>query len=205
MISQGFFPKGGGILLFWFALITTLDPINGDFIDTLYHEHHRLLYGVVFEMVNCHEDAEDILQHTFVDVWRNAKRFQTLDRDQTIALLVKYAKNRAIDFLRKKKRCIQTIPSLFEDDESETKKERDIPDYSQNPETIILEKTHLQKLASYVELLSDEQREVLELKYGNGMSNIEIAEVLLISVDSVNSRIYRAKQTLNKMKKGDEE
>ena len=145
--------------MFWFALITTLDPINGDFIDTLYHEHHRLLYGVVFEMVNCHEDAEDILQHTFVDV----------------------------------------------DDESETKKERDIPDYSQNPETIILEKTHLQKLASYVELLSDEQREVLELKYGNGMSNIEIAEVLLISVDSVNSRIYRAKQTLNKMKKGDEE
>lgn len=191
--------------MFWFALITTLDPINGDFIDTLYHEHHRLLYGVVFEMVNCHEDAEDILQHTFVDVWRNAKRFQNLDRDQTIALLVKYAKNRAIDFLRKKQRCIQTIPSLFEDDESETKKERDIPDYSQNPETIILEKTHLQKLASYVELLSDEQREVLELKYGNGMSNIEIAEVLLISVDSVNSRIYRAKQTLNKMKRGDEE
>ena len=94
---------------------------------------------------------------------------------------------------------------MFEDDESETKKERDIPDYSQNPETIILEKTHLQKLASYVELLSDEQREVLELKYGNGMSNIEIAEVLLISVDSVNSRIYRAKQTLNKMKRGDEE
>ena len=156
-------------------------------------------------MVNCHEDAEDILQHTFVDVWRNAKRFQNLDRDQTIALLVKYAKNRAIDFLRKKKRRIQTIPSLFEDDESETKKERDIPDYSQNPETIMLEKTHLQKLASYVELLSDEQREVLELKYGNGMSNIEIAEVLLISVDSVNSRIYRAKQTLNKMKRGDEE
>ena len=191
--------------MFWFALITTLDPINGDFIDTLYNEHHRLLYGVVFEMVNSHEDAEDILQHTFVDVWRNAKRFQNLDRDQTIALLVKYAKNRAIDFLRKKKRRIQTIPSLFEDDESETKKERDIPDYSQNPETIMLEKTHLQKLASYVELLSDEQREVLELKYGNGMSNIEIAEVLLISVDSVNSRIYRAKQTLNKMKRGDEE
>mgnify|MGYP002801454500 CR=1 FL=1 len=155
--------------------------------------------------MNCHEDAEDILQHTFVDVWRTAKRFQNLDRDQTIALLVKYAKNRAIDFLRKKKRRIQTIPSLFEDDESETKKERDIPDYSQNPETIMLEKTHLQKLASYVELLSDEQREVLELKYGNGMSNIEIAEVLLISVDSVNSRIYRAKQTLNKMKRGDEE
>lgn len=191
--------------MFWFALITTLDPINGDFIDTLYHEHHRLLYGVVFEMVNCREDVEDILQHTFVDVWRNAKRFENLDRDQTIALLVKYARNRAIDFLRKKQRRIQTIPSLFEDDESETIKERDIPDYSQNPETIMLEKTHLQKLASYVELLSDEQREVLELKYGNGMSNIEIAEVLLISVDSVNSRIYRAKQTLNKMKRGDEE
>ena len=45
----------------------------------------------------------------------------------------------------------------------------------------------------------------MELKYVNGMSNIEIAEVLLISVDSVNSRIYRAKQTLNKMKRGDEE
>ena len=156
-------------------------------------------------MVNCHEDAEDILQHTFIDVWRNVKRFHGLDRDQTIALLVKYARNRAIDFLRNKQRRIQTIPSLYEDDEGETQKERDIPDYSQNPETIMLEKTHLQKLASYVELLSDEQREVLELKYGNGMSNIEIAEVLLISVESVNSRIYRVKQALQKMKRGDEE
>lgn len=191
--------------MFWFALITTLDPVNGNFIDTLYEEHHRLLYGVVFGMVNCHEDAEDILQHTFIDVWRNVKRFHGLDRDQTIALLVKYARNRAIDFLRNKQRRIQTIPSLYEDDEGETQKERDIPDYSQNPETIMLEKTHLQKLASYVELLSDEQREVLELKYGNGMSNIEIAEVLLISVESVNSRIYRVKQALQKMKRGDEE
>ena len=191
--------------MFWLALITTFDPVNGDFIDTLYEEHHRLLYGVVFEKVNCHEDVEDILQHTFIDVWRNTKRFRGLDRDQTIALLVKYARNRSIDFLRKKQRRIQTIPSLYEDDEGDTIKERDIPDYSQNPETIMLEKAYLKKLASYVELLSDEQREVLELKYGSGMSNIEIAEVLLISVESVNSRVYRAKQALQKMKRGDEE
>ena len=91
------------------------------------------------------------------------------------------------------------------EDDSELPKEFDILDNTYNPEIVVLGKDNLEKLASNVECLPDEQRVVIELKYGNYMSNTEIADFLNISVESVNSRIYRAKQSLKKMKGKDEE
>lgn len=190
--------------MFFLTVITTFDPVNGDLIDELYNKYHKQLYGIIYSKVNCREDAEDILQQTFVSVWWNIKRFKDIDENATISLLVKYARNKVYDFFRKKGRRIQTVSMTMEDD-SELPKEFDIPDNTYNPEIVVLGKDNLEKLASNVECLPDEQRVVIELKYGNYMSNTEIADFLNISVESVNSRIYRAKQSLKKMKGKDEE
>ena len=185
--------------MFFLTVITTFDPVNGDLIDELYNKYHKQLYGIIYSKVNCKEDAEDILQQTFVGVWWNIKRFKDIDENATISLLVKYARNKVYDFFRKKSRRLQTVSMTMEDD-SELPKEFDILDNTYNPEIVVLGKDNLEKLASNVECLPDEQRVVIELKYGNYMSNTEIADFLNISVESVNSRIYRAKQSLKKMK-----
>ena len=186
-------------IVFFLTIITTFDPINGDLTEELYKKYHKQLYGIIISQVQCREDSEDILQQTFVRVWFNIKRFKDIDENQTIALLVKYAKNKIKDFYRKKSRRIETTSMTIEDD-GELPKEFDIPDNTHNPEVIVLEKDSLEELALCVERLPDEQREVIELKYGNGMSNSEIAEMLEISIEAVNSKIYRAKQSLKKMK-----
>lgn len=186
-------------IVFFLTVITTFDPVNGDLIDELYNKYHKQLYGIIYSKVNCKEDAEDILQQTFVGVWWNIKRFKDIDENATISLLVEYARNKVYDFFRKKSRRLQTVSMTMEDD-SELPKEFDILDNTYNPEIVVLGKDNLKKLASNVECLPDEQRVVIELKYGNNMSNIEIADFLNISVGSVTSRIYRAKQSLKKMK-----
>ena len=191
--------------MFWLTIITTFDFVNGDFFEKLYEKHHKRLYGILYSMLNCKEDAEDILQKTFLNVWLNIKRFKDLDEDQTIALLVKYAINKTRDHFREKDCRVQTISMSTKNDDDEPFKEFDIPDNTQNPETTVLEKDQLKKLASYVERLPDEQRDVIELKYEYNMSNTEISDFLNISVESVTSRIYRAKQSLKTMKRNDEE
>ena len=197
--------KGRAILLFWLTIITTVDFVNGDLVEGLYRKYHQHLYGIIIDKVHCKEDAEDILQSVFINVWRNSKRFKELDENQTISLLVKYSRNLTIDFIRKAESRIKPVSMTMSDDDSEPLKEFDIPDNTQNPETIVLEKDQLKKLASYVGCLPDEQRDVIELKYGCNMSNTEISDFLNISVEAVNSRIYRAKQSLKKMKGNGEE
>lgn len=89
--------------MFFLTVITTFDPVNGDLIDELYNKYHRQLYGIIYSKVNCKEDAEDILQQTFVGVWWNIKRFKDIDENATISLLVKYARNKVYDFFSQEK------------------------------------------------------------------------------------------------------
>ncbi len=180
--------------MFWLCLIFTFDFINGDFLENLYRKYVKKVYAIAFSNTNNKEDAEDIVQEVFINIWKSIDRFKDIDEEATKYLIVKYTKNKATDFYRKKMARINPLPLTNDEDT-----EYDIAEESQNPEKLLLDKEGLDKLISHIETLPENQREILEMKYGYQMSNKDIAEILSLKIEVVNSRIYRAKRSLEKL------
>ena len=183
------------------TLIAVFDSKNGELLKKLIDYHGDKLYSIAYSYMKNHHDAKDVVQEVFISAYKTIENFYDLEREESAALLVKYTRNKAIDHLRKKKRRLE-IPLTYKDEGEE--KFYDVPDMSYSPEHKLLEKESLERIASYVDELSDPQREVLEMKYKYGMSEKDIAEALSISETAVSSRINRAKNALAKKLKGEE-
>ena len=147
--------------------------------------------------MNHTEDAKEIVQDTFLKVYRHIKDFRGLEREETIGMIVIYTRNTSLDFLRKKARRIKAGTLTYEDDEEI--KEYEIPDDQDTPEEIIINMDISERLGKYIGLLPDSQREVILLKYYHSKKDKEIAEILNIDESAVSSRLNRAKAKLREM------
>ncbi len=189
--------------MFVLSIITALDSENGDFLRSLIDEHGDKVYAIAYSYVKNHHDAKDIVQDVFINVYKTLNVFSRLEREKRAALIVKYTRNKSIDYLRRDKKKHLHIPLTYLDEE-ENETFFEIADNSNNPEKLYLEKESEEKIISLISALSPTQRDVLEMKYKYFMSEKEIAHALLISESAVSSRISRAKSTLKKLMKGEE-
>ncbi len=187
--------------MFLLFLIETFDKKNGKLLRVLVEEHSDKLYSIAYSYLKNHHDAKDAVQDVFINVYKNIEFFYELERDKRVSLLVKYTRNKAIDYIRRKKRRPDTISLSYEIEDEEINYE--IPDFTNTPEEKYLEKEALEKVAELISTLPDAQREVVEMRYRYSMSNREIAEALNINTSAVTSRMNRAKSTLLKLLKGE--
>lgn len=163
----------------------------------MYEEHKHRVLRIAYGYLKNREDAEEIMQDTFFEVYRNIKLFRKLPREEIISLLVIYTRNNVIDFVRRKKRRIETISLNYEYDE-ETQ-EYEIPSQDHMPEELLLRKELGEQLGALIDSLSDAQRDVILLKYKYDMTDKEIARVLKIKESAVSSRLNRAKEKLREL------
>lgn len=189
-----------------FMLLTMLDPINGDFFEQVVREHGSKVYSIAYSTLAKYgranrEDAEDLVQETFIKVYKNSKRFNNLTREETIALLVIYTRYTVIDFLRRKQRRSGGIPIRFDEDGDEA--EMEITDDNPLPDEIVIQKESIERCAACIDELPEGQRTVVILKYRYGYKDREIAALLNITESSVSSRLTRARAALRK-KMGDD-
>src|SRR5437762_19834 len=70
--------------------------------EALYDRHSGTLYALLLRILNNPEDAQEVLQETFVKVWTSARMFDSL-RGSEVAWLVSIARSRGIDRLRSRK------------------------------------------------------------------------------------------------------
>lgn len=180
------------------TILALLDPVNGDFFESLFKEHHTRVYQIAYNYVENTEDAKDVVQDTFFKVYRNLGLFQDKEKTDIIAMLVVCTKRVAIDLLRKKKRRIQAVSMVYEDGDGEYR-EYEIADSSQIPEEVIIRKEHAKQLGACVDLLPAAQREVILLKYRFDLKDRESAELLGITENAVALRVKRGKENLRKM------
>jgi RNA polymerase sigma-70 factor (ECF subfamily) len=125
------------------------------------------------------EEAEDVLQETFVQVWRQADRFDA-SRGGVMAWVVTIARSRAVDRLRARGAAERAeIASRAEDD--------DIPTSSPSDEA---EQRELRgRVCEALAALPAEQRRALELSYFDGLSQTEIAARLGDPLGTVKTRV----------------
>ncbi|MBK7335347.1 MAG: sigma-70 family RNA polymerase sigma factor [Saprospirales bacterium] len=132
------------------------------------------------------EEAEDVLQEAFINIWKNLNAF-----DQSLKLsswLYRVVHNQAISCMRKKK--------SFGKDQKTTLHEKHLPEIPDDPQLAAFEALEDQDRRTHwiLEQLPLPYKEVMVLKFLEDMSYEEISDVLKIPEGTVATRINRAKK-----------
>jgi RNA polymerase sigma-70 factor (ECF subfamily) len=145
------------------------------------NQYSEQLYWKIRGIVINHEDANDVLQNTFMKAWRSLDDFQ--GKSKLYTWLYKIAVNESLDFLRKQKH-MQTVSA----DEAPAVAGRLMADeYFDGDKTEAL-------LVEAIETLPDVQRTVFSLRYFEEMKYSEMSKLLDTSEGSLKASYHIAMQ-----------
>ncbi len=160
----------------------------------LVNRYQSLILNTCFRLTGDRENAEDVAQEVFFQVYRQAKSFR--GRSKLSTWLYRIAVNRSLNFNRKQKRFSQNKSSVDEQ-ESRTRHVDILQSFpNQSPEEAFEKKEERKFINKALDSLQEKQRTAFILHYWEGLSYREIAEILNTSLSSVESRIHRAKNAL---------
>ncbi|MGH9531761.1 MAG: sigma-70 family RNA polymerase sigma factor [Terriglobales bacterium] len=168
---------------------------NGDVsaFEQLIKRYDRKIFRLAHHITQQREDAEDVLQETFLKAYQNLAGFQGNSKFYT--WLVRIAVNESLMKLRKR-RSDRTV-SLDEDVETEDgSMPREVPDWGPSPEQLYGREELNDILARTIHGLPASFRTVFVLRDVEGLSTEETAEALALSVPAVKSRLLRARLQL---------
>lgn len=170
------------------ALIRRMCDADETALGALYDRWVRSLYSLVFHLLKDADEAEDVVEETFWQAWRKASSYEP-SRGAVSTWLLTIGRRRALDRLRAKgRRREESLTQLggLADVASP------LPDPFQATEGSE-RRSHV--LAAF-RGLPDEQREVLELGYFQGLSQTEIAEMTGQPLGTVKTRMRLGMQKL---------
>jgi RNA polymerase sigma-70 factor (ECF subfamily) len=147
-------------------------------LASLYDRYRLILFGLLMRILRSREEAEDVLQEVFLQVWRRASDFDP-QRGRPFTWLVTLARSRAIDRLRQLGSRERVASSVIEF------AGEGIVDAAEN--TFRSEQRQL--VAAALTELSEEQRRALTLAYFEGLTQAEIAERLRSPLGTVKTRM----------------
>ena len=133
-------------------------------LEELYDRHSPLLYSMVVRIVGHAHDAEEVLQDTWLQVWKRSESYDP-SRGAVAAWLLTLARSRAIDRLRSRasrrrvEQAAEAEPGAAAEEASVSAEQRQM---------------HA-SVTGALATLAPQQREVLELAYFGGLSQSEIA------------------------------
>ncbi|HVR10384.1 MAG TPA: sigma-70 family RNA polymerase sigma factor [Thermoanaerobaculia bacterium] len=152
------------------------------------------LYNTAYRMTRNAEDAEDLVQETYLKAYRYYDKFE--EGTNFKAWLFKIMKNTFINNYRKK----QQTPALsdFADIEEsyETQVSEDAAKQIKNPEQELLENVLDEDVQRAIDKLPPDYRMVVLLADLEGFSYKEIADILEVPVGTVMSRLYRGRRLM---------
>jgi RNA polymerase sigma-70 factor (ECF subfamily) len=152
----------------------------------LVHRYESKVYSLALKMLRNPEDAEDVLQDTFLRAYRGIKSFQGNSTFST--WIYRITANSALMRLRRKH-----LPTVSIDDADERETPINIADWAPGPVEQLLNQETQQAMNQAIESLPPEFRQVFVLRDIEELSNSEVAEILDLSVAAVKSRLHRAR------------
>jgi RNA polymerase sigma-70 factor (ECF subfamily) len=170
------------------ALIAQIAAGDRLAMQVLYARHHVRVYRFVLRLVRDQWKAEDLISEVFLDVWRQADRFEA--RSTVSTWLLAIARFKALSALRRK-------PDEELDDESAAAIEDDADD----PEMALAKKDRSAVIRKCLMGLSTEHREIIDLVYYHEKSVEEVAKIVGIPENTVKTRMFYARKKLAEMLK----
>ena len=155
--------------------------------------YYGIIYRLALRMLNNPQDAEDILQETFLKAYRHIDSFD--GRAKISTWLYRIATNEALMFLRRRRPHLVSIEEPFENEEGEGEPLH-IVDWCCIPEDELMTSEGRAHLDEAVERLPYSLRVVFILREIEGLSTKETAEVLDLTETAVKTRLSRARLRL---------
>ncbi len=154
-------------------------------LSVLFEAYGGMVLATVLRLLRNRAEAEEVVQETFLDVWRRARHYQP-ERAAFSTWVITIAKTRAIDRLRANDTRARTVESVRL--ESSEAHEPDLDVVADGP-----------KLKACLAALSGEQRSTLELAYFQGLSQSEIAARTGTPLGTVKTRTRQALRKLSEL------
>jgi len=152
-------------------------------MQVLFARHHMRIYRFVLRLLRDEMAAEDVISDVFLDVWRQANRFE--GRSAVSTWLIAIARFKALSLLRKRRE------DGLDDEMAEA-----IEEPSDDPEIAVQKQNKGEKLRSCLGALSPEHREIIDLVYYHEKSVEEVAQIVGIPENTVKTRMFYARKKL---------
>jgi RNA polymerase sigma-70 factor, ECF subfamily len=161
------------------ALIARVASGDRVAFEKLYLAHHNRVSCFLTRFIQSRENREEIIDDTFMVVWRNAKHFRHASRLSTWIVGIGY--RTALKSIRDTK-----YPMVS----------RNVEDLTEDPSDHAVELEQKDWVKKALVRLPLEQQLILELAYGLGHSVEEIAEITCSPIGTVKSRMFHAREKL---------
>jgi RNA polymerase sigma-70 factor (ECF subfamily) len=157
-------------------------------MQVLFARHHVRVYRFVLRLVRNEATAEDLISDVFLDVWRQAGKFE--GRSAVSTWMLSIARFKALSALRRRP-----------EQELDDKTAEQIEDHSDDPEVALAKKDKAAVLRQALSKLSAEHREVVDLVYYHEKSVEEVAGIVGIPEATVKTRMFYARKKLSELLK----
>ncbi len=166
---------------------------DSDAFRLLVEQHSRAIFRLAFRMTGNEQDAEDVVQETFLRAYKQLDRYEA--RSSFSTWLFRIASNYSLDLIRMRKR--------HEDRrERGADEERDIlqsiPMDSPSPERLVYGGEVRDRVNAALDELSAQERAAFVLRHFEGLSIEEIGTSLGTGTNATKHSIFRAVQKLRK-------
>jgi len=183
------------------ALVDAINSGETDLFPKLIKRYEQKLFNLGFRMCNDIQDAEDLVQETFLNVFKSLHLFRFESRFKNwiykIASRVCLKKRRRPKSAPEKELSFETLAEHFQQQAPEA-----MPGWAQQPIDSLLTAEMEAVLKNTIAALPAKYRIVIILRDLEGMSTDETAEVLGISVANVKVRLHRARLYLREQLHG---
>jgi RNA polymerase sigma-70 factor (ECF subfamily) len=157
-------------------------------MQVLFARHHVRVYRFVLRLVRNEATAEDLISEVFLDVWRQAAKFE--GRSAVSTWILSMARFKALSSLRRRT-----------EDELDDETAGTIEDPEDNPETALAKKDKGAALRQCLDKLSAEHREIVDLVYYHEKSVAEVSSIVGIPEATVKTRMFYARKKLSELLK----
>ena len=148
--------------------------------------------------VSSYADAEDLSKEVFIEVYQSLHNFRSESKLST--WLYRIAVNKSLNFVRKQKRSslLYSIEGFFTGNNNKQERLEIEDENNASPEEAIISKEKKAMVKKTINSLPENQRIAFILSKYQDLSYKEIAEVMDLSLSSVESLLFRAKANLQK-------
>ncbi|MDB6172858.1 MAG: sigK [Chthoniobacteraceae bacterium] len=162
----------------------------------LYERFSRPLYSLAFKILQNPQDSEDVLQLTFLQIWKKAGSFQS-GRATVFTWIVIIMRSKAIDRVRQRLRHNRLA-------EEQAREHQTTPSAPGQIATALLsnhgaesttdnvsQQERKEAILKALEKIPSEQRDAIEMAFFKGLTQIEISDALRTPLGTIKARIRR--------------
>jgi RNA polymerase sigma-70 factor (ECF subfamily) len=180
------------------AVVAQVLAGDRDAFRVLVERHSRSIFRVVYRMTGNQQDAEELVQETFLRAYKSLERFEL--RANFSTWVYRIAVNRTLDFLNARKTQMQNQNKdsyqIVDNPDAEAGNQIQLPASTPGPDRLLLSVEMKGKIAGALGLLTAAERVAFTMRHMEGRSIEEISHVLDLKVSAAKNSVFRAVQKL---------